>query len=124
LPDYSPNSAMETTDVLIVGAGPSGLMTALSLGKYGVRTTIVERRYARYAQSDIILVKELSRRQPGTMYGNADTIQPGTIEMLQAFGLRERFTKESLPVYAYVRGSFLSVDKLSNRCTAGGVLCR
>ncbi|KAI0030389.1 hypothetical protein K488DRAFT_87804 [Vararia minispora EC-137] len=74
---------METTDVLIVGAGPSGLMCALALAKYNVRTMVVE------------------RREPGTLYGNADTIQPGTIEMLESFDLRDKFMEHSRPVFAY-----------------------
>ena len=32
------------TDVLIVGAGPSGLMASQALGRLGVNVTVVERR--------------------------------------------------------------------------------
>ena len=32
-----------TTDVLVVGAGPTGLMLANQLGSRGVRTTIIDR---------------------------------------------------------------------------------
>lgn len=33
-------------DVLVIGMGPAGLMCALSLAKAGMRTKIVDRRYA------------------------------------------------------------------------------
>ena len=36
-------TAHQTTDVLIVGAGPSGLMSALLLARFGVRSVVVER---------------------------------------------------------------------------------
>lgn len=40
-----PNGTMvETTDVLIIGAGPAGLMCANALGELGVQTIIVDRR--------------------------------------------------------------------------------
>ena len=35
---------VETTDVLIIGAGPAGLMCANALGGLGVRTIIIDRR--------------------------------------------------------------------------------
>lgn len=39
----APNSPMLTTDVLIVGAGPSGLVSALLLARLGHRCVVVER---------------------------------------------------------------------------------
>ncbi len=40
----SSQTRVEEADVLIVGAGPAGLLAALALGKYGVKTAIVDRR--------------------------------------------------------------------------------
>lgn len=38
---------MLSTQVLIVGAGPAGLLSALSLARFGIRTIVVERRIDR-----------------------------------------------------------------------------
>src|SRR5690242_16030625 len=38
---------MLTVDVLVVGAGPAGLSAAITLGRYGIRTHVVEARPGR-----------------------------------------------------------------------------
>lgn len=38
------NMKYSNTDVLVVGAGPSGLMAAQALGRLGIDVTVVERR--------------------------------------------------------------------------------
>ncbi|THH05532.1 hypothetical protein EW146_g9879 [Bondarzewia mesenterica] len=77
------DSVAEKTDVLIIGAGPAGLMCVNALGRLGVRTIIVD------------------RREVGEVYGQADGIQPGTQEMWQSYGLRERLIKEGCPIIAF-----------------------
>ena len=94
----------EYTDVLVVGAGPSGLMCALALARYGVDTMIVERRYVMMLLH--VLSGDLTRfntREYGQIYGNADVIQPGTIELWESLGLREGLMREGTPILAYVR---------------------
>lgn len=54
-----------TCDVLIIGAGPAGLMCAYALAKAGVDVRVIEKRASRIAA------------------GQADGIQPRTIEVLQ-----------------------------------------
>ncbi|KAJ6619953.1 FAD binding domain-containing protein [Mycena sp. CBHHK59/15] len=63
-------------DVLIVGAGPAGLMCANALAKAGVNVRIVDQRPSRVAA------------------GQADGIQPRTIEVFQSYGLADRLLKE------------------------------
>ena len=60
------------TDVLITGAGPAGLATAITLGSYGIETLVVERRLAQSA---------LPR---------ANTLSTGTMELLRRLGPRAR----------------------------------
>jgi 2-polyprenyl-6-methoxyphenol hydroxylase-like FAD-dependent oxidoreductase len=70
------------TEVLIIGAGPTGLVLALWLNRLGVRLRIVD-------------------RAPGT--GEASRalgIQARTLEFYQAFGLAESIVAEGLPVGA------------------------
>ncbi|KAH8091642.1 FAD binding domain-containing protein [Cristinia sonorae] len=63
-------------DVLIIGAGPAGLFAAHGLVKAGVNVRIVDQRPIRVAA------------------GQADGIQPRTIEVLQSYGLAERLLRE------------------------------
>ena len=50
-----------TTDVLIVGAGPTGLMLANQLGRRGVRAMIIDRHSGPAMQSRAMAVQASSR---------------------------------------------------------------
>ncbi|EJF56271.1 thioredoxin-like protein [Dichomitus squalens LYAD-421 SS1] len=63
-------------DVLIIGAGPAGLMAANALVHAGVTVRIVDKKTV-----------------PVTV-GHADGIHPRTIEILQSYGLGERLQRE------------------------------
>jgi len=63
-------------DVLILGAGPAGVMSAHGLAMAGVKVRILDER-----------PKKVSA-------GQADGIQPRTIEVLQSYGLAERLIRE------------------------------
>jgi len=56
-------------DVLMIGAGPSGLMAAQALARLGVNTRIID------------------KRAKGSIYGNADGLQPRTLEVLESYDL-------------------------------------
>ncbi|KAL9583692.1 MAG: hypothetical protein Q9212_002558 [Teloschistes hypoglaucus] len=62
---------MKEVDVLIVGAGPVGLLTAYCLARYGLSTHIIE-------QHD---------RSKQTLYGRAAMIAPRTLEMFDQLDL-------------------------------------
>ncbi|KAL8659920.1 MAG: hypothetical protein Q9202_006901 [Teloschistes flavicans] len=62
---------MKEVDVLVVGAGPVGLLTAYCLARYGLSTYIIE-------QND---------RSKQTLYGRAAMIAPRTLEMLDQVDL-------------------------------------
>ena len=64
-------------DVLIVGAGPAGLMLALWMSRLGVTTRIVDKRTAKIFS------------------GQADGFQVRTLEILDSFGIGERVWKEA-----------------------------
>ncbi|MBN9178643.1 MAG: FAD-dependent monooxygenase [Microbacterium sp.] len=68
----------DEVDVLIVGSGPAGMLLAAQLSQYpGVVTRIVERREGRLE------------------IGQADGIQPRSVETFQAFGFAERIVAEA-----------------------------
>ncbi|KAF8126082.1 FAD binding domain-containing protein [Boletus edulis] len=63
-------------DVLIIGAGPAGIMCANALAMAGVDVRIIDKRPVKVAA------------------GQADGISPRTIEVLQSYGLAERLIRE------------------------------
>ncbi|WP_449407765.1 FAD-dependent monooxygenase [Microbacterium maritypicum] len=68
----------DEVDVLIVGSGPAGMLLAAQMSQYpGVTTRIIERRDGRL------------------VLGQADGIQPRSVETFQAFGFAERIVAEA-----------------------------
>ncbi|PCH36394.1 hypothetical protein WOLCODRAFT_82152 [Wolfiporia cocos MD-104 SS10] len=68
-------------DVLVIGAGPAGLMCAMALGHAGVNVRIIDQR-------------------PDTVKaGHADGIQPRIVEVFQSYGLADRLFKEAVQVH-------------------------
>ena len=70
------NSFPNKVDVLIIGAGPAGLMAANALSSFGINVRIID------------------QRPTSIVAGQADGIQPRTIEVLQSYGLASRLLKE------------------------------
>ena len=73
-----PTELPDEVDVLIVGSGPAGMLLAAQLSQFpGVTTRIIERREGRL------------------VLGQADGIQPRSVETFQAFGFAERIVAEA-----------------------------
>lgn len=73
-----PERVPEEVDVLIVGTGPAGMITAAQLSQFpGITTRIVERRAGRLE------------------IGHADGLQARSVETFHAFGFAERLAAEA-----------------------------
>ena len=73
-----PHDLPDVTDVLIVGSGPAGMLLAAQMSQFpSVTTRIIERRDGRLP------------------LGQADGIQPRSVETFQAFGFAERIVAEA-----------------------------
>jgi phenol 2-monooxygenase len=73
-----PEDLPDHVDVLIVGSGPAGMLLAAQLSQFpGVVTRVIERREGRL------------------VLGQADGIQPRSVETFQAFGFAERIVAEA-----------------------------
>jgi 2-polyprenyl-6-methoxyphenol hydroxylase-like FAD-dependent oxidoreductase len=68
---------MTHNDVLIIGAGPSGLFAAAELARHGVQARLIERDRSRHREA------------------RATGIQPGTLEILKSVGLLSPFLESS-----------------------------
>jgi putative polyketide hydroxylase len=73
-------SGVEEFEVVVVGAGPAGLATAVTLGSYGVETLVIDRRLS---------TSTLPR---------ATVASTGTMELLRRWGLEERAWQRSIEV--------------------------
>ncbi len=69
------------TRVVIVGAGPAGLLLGQLLHRVGIDTLLVERRSADYVKGRI----------------RAGVLEPGTVEVLEHAGVADRLRAEGLP---------------------------
>lgn len=77
-PDIQAAALPETTDVLIVGTGPAGMLLAAQLSAFpGIRTRIVD------------------RRDGPLKVGQADGVACRTVEMFEAFGLSGKLMREA-----------------------------
>ncbi|MGH8229711.1 MAG: FAD-dependent oxidoreductase [Steroidobacteraceae bacterium] len=94
---------IETTEVLVVGAGPVGLLTALALAQVGVDVLVVEAE------------PELSDSPRAAVYF------PTSLVALEALGLREDLESESLKVreFGFHAPEFDFHPVLSMRCMSG-----
>ncbi|KAL2003484.1 hypothetical protein VTN02DRAFT_3693 [Thermoascus thermophilus] len=79
--DHDARQAPDSTTVTIIGAGPSGLMLASNLARYGVPTTILDDRPDR------------------TSAGKADGLQPKTIETFRQLRLADPLLRQGAKVY-------------------------
>ncbi|KAH6667714.1 FAD binding domain-containing protein [Halenospora varia] len=68
-----------TTDVVIVGAGPSGLMAALWMARCGVKARIIDASATKIFR------------------GHADGMQTGTLDILDSFGIVDELCKNAAP---------------------------
>ena len=70
---------MYDTDVLVIGAGPSGLTLAASLVKRGIATTVVDRQAA------------------GANTSRAAVVNARTLEVLDDLDMPRRLVKQGMP---------------------------
>jgi 2-polyprenyl-6-methoxyphenol hydroxylase-like FAD-dependent oxidoreductase len=92
------------TDILVIGAGPSGLFVASELARHGIEVRLVERDVQRHRQA------------------RATAIQPGTLEILDSVDLLSPF----LEAAEHVRCTRLYRTDLSeiDNATFEGIDCR
>lgn len=72
-----PTTEESHTDVLIIGAGPAGLMAATWMARLGIKTRIVDKRGTKIFN------------------GQADGLQCRSLEIFDSFGFADRVWKES-----------------------------
>lgn len=69
---------MSTTDLLIIGAGPAGLMAACWASQYNICTRIIDQKPIR------------------TRTGHADGLHSRILEILDSFGLVDQLSRQAV----------------------------
>ena len=92
------------TGVIIIGAGPSGLMLGHMLHQAGVDCVILERRSPEYVLSRI----------------RAGALERGIVEIMEQLGLADRLHKEGIPhdglTIAYEKGRIrIDVERMTGK---------
>ncbi|KZP19041.1 hypothetical protein FIBSPDRAFT_933091 [Athelia psychrophila] len=99
-----PTETTTTVDVLVIGAGPAGVMCANGLARYGVSVRVIDQNASALES------------------GQADGIQPRTIEVLQSYGLADRLLSEGNHLYMaafYNAGPDGIIQRVHKRPTIG-----
>lgn len=78
---------METTDVLVIGAGPAGCIAASLLNKQGFKTRIVEKeKFPRFVIDESLLPRVMDHLE-----------EAGLLEAVKAAGFQEKFGAKFIP---------------------------
>ena len=77
LTTMTPGCRESYTDLLIVGAGPAGMMAAAWASRYNMTTRIIDKNHERISK------------------GQADGLQARTLEIFDSFGVADQLWKRS-----------------------------
>ena len=80
-PPPHPENDIETIDVLVVGAGPAGLMLATNLTRFGVKVKVIDDRLNK------------------TPAGRADGLQPKTIETFKQMRIADDVLRKGVKIF-------------------------
>lgn len=92
---------MTSPTILIVGAGPVGLTTALSLHRSGV------------APQDILVIDQKPAHDPSRAWSKAISMSASTLEVFRILGIAERFVEIGRPLYTQHFGGGLQLLHLN-----------
>lgn len=92
---------MPSPAILIVGAGPAGLTTALSLHRSGV------------PPEDILVVDQKPAHDPSRAWSKAISMSASTLEVFRVLGIAERFVDIGRPLYTQHFGGGLQLLHLN-----------